>query len=80
MMRLIVVFCVVLALVGCNSSTQSAGEGYQGRSETKKLEGASAVGYDGTAIRKNVDNTLNKTDDHGQELDKALKGTRDGQQ
>lgn len=68
----------LLVTAGCNSSQPPLAEKYQGREESKKLEGAAAVGYDGTAIRKNVDNTLNKTDDRGQEMDKALKNG-DGQ-
>jgi hypothetical protein len=70
----IIMLCTIALLAGCSSSSQpQSGEKSQGREETKKLEGASAVGYDGKAIRKNVDNTLNRTDDHNQELDKALK-------
>ena len=70
----IIMLCTIAFLAGCSSSSQTqSGEKYQGREETKKLEGASAVGYDGKAIRKNVDNTLNKNDDHNQDLDKAIK-------
>jgi hypothetical protein len=69
----------LLCIVGCNSSQSPETEKYQGRKETKKLEGASAVGYDGTAIRKSVDKTLNKTDDRGQEMDKSLKAGGEGQ-
>lgn len=69
--------CVFLA--GCNSGQTPAPEKYQGREETKKLEGASAVGYDGTAIRKSVDNTLNKNDDHNQNLDNAVKSGGEAQ-
>jgi hypothetical protein len=78
----ILLFCTIAALLaGCSSASQPQnGESYQGRQETKKLEGASAAGYDGTAVRKNVDNTLNRNDDHNQELDKAMKSTTEGQQ
>ena len=70
----IIMLCTIAFLAGCSSSNQpQSGEKYQGRGETKKLEGASAVGYDGKAIRKNVDNTLNKNDGHNQDLDKAIK-------
>jgi hypothetical protein len=73
------VCCAIAALLaGCNSSSQQPNaEKYQGREETRKVEGASAVGYDGTAVRKSVDNTLNKNDDHNQELDKALKSSKE---
>jgi hypothetical protein len=66
-------------MAGCNSSKPPVVEKYQGREETKKLEGASAGGYDGTAIRRNVDTTLNKTDERGLEMDKNLKSSSDGQ-
>jgi hypothetical protein len=79
--RIIMLCTIVVFLAGCNSSNQpQSGEKYQGREETKKLEGASAVGYDGKAIRKNVDNTLNKNEERNQELDKELKSGSEGQQ
>jgi PBP1b-binding outer membrane lipoprotein LpoB len=76
MKSLIILFCVAVLLAGCSSSSQpqpQSGETDKGREETKKLEGASAVGYDGKAIRKSVDNSLNKNDDHNRDLDKANK-------
>ena len=70
----ITILCTIALLVGCSSSSQpQSGEKYHGRAETKKLEGASTAGYDGTAVRKSVDNTLNKKDEHNQDLNKALK-------
>lgn len=63
---------VAVLLCGC-SKTEEPGAKYEGRSETKKLQGADAAGYDGTAIRKSVDNTLNKTDQHNETVDKSLK-------
>jgi hypothetical protein len=75
----ILIFFIAL-LAGCNSSQSPTREKYQGREETKKLEGASAVGYDGTAIRKNVDSTLNKNDERNQNLDNAAKAGNDAQQ
>ena len=73
MKRAVLLMCSILVMTSCSSSQPPQAEKYQGRAETRKLEGASAVGYDGTAIRKNVDNSLNKSDDHGQALDKAVK-------
>jgi hypothetical protein len=43
-----------------------------GRAETRGLEAASAVGYDGAAIRQQVDNALNKTDAKNAEMKKAM--------
>jgi PBP1b-binding outer membrane lipoprotein LpoB len=78
----IVMLCTIVALfAGCSSSSQPQSvEKDQGRAETKKLEAASAVGYDGKAIRKSVDNTLNKNDDHNREIEKELKPGSDGEQ
>ncbi len=77
----LLMICTTIALLaGCSPSQPSAPEKYQGREGTKKLEGASAVGYDGTAIRKSVDNTLNKSDEHNQNLDNAVKTGNDAQQ
>jgi hypothetical protein len=79
--RIIMLCTIVALLAGCNSSSQQqSGEKYQGRAETKKLEGASAVGYDGKEMRKHMDDTLNKNDDRNQELDKVLKSGDEGQQ
>ena len=58
---------------GC-SQTEEQRTRDEGRSETRKLQGADAAGYDGTAIRKSVDNTLNKTDQHNDTADKSVKG------
>lgn len=66
----IVLMILSLTIAACSSSQQPPIAKDQGRPETKKLEAATAVGYDGAAIRKNVDNTLNKNDDHLKETDK----------
>ena len=72
--RIMMICTIAVLLAGCSSSSQpQSREKSQGREETKTLEGASAVGYDGKAIRRSVDNALNKTDDRNQELDKELK-------
>jgi hypothetical protein len=75
-------FCTIITLfAGCSASNQQQStEKYEGRRETKPIEGASAVGYDGTAMRKNVDNALDKNDNHNQELEKARKSSDEGQQ
>jgi hypothetical protein len=61
----------IISLASCSSSQQQpVVEKDTGRRETKKLEATTAVGYDGVAIRKSVDNALNKNDDHNKDLDK----------
>jgi len=67
---------VAAVLFGCSKAEEPRPK-YEGRSESKGLQGADAVGLDGTAIRKNVDNTLNKTDQHNESTDKALNGEED---
>jgi hypothetical protein len=65
---------MIAALIfGC-SKVEEPRSKYEGRSESKNLQAADAVGYDVAAIRKNVDNTLNKTDQHNESVDKALNG------
>jgi hypothetical protein len=71
--RLLLMVMIAMLEFGCSKAEVQPGK-YEGRNETKKLQGADAVGYDGTAVRKSVDNTLNKTDQHNESGDKALKG------
>ena len=73
--NLIVLICAIaLLLAGCSPASPPQNEAKPlGRQETKGLEGASAVGYDGKAIRKSVDTTLDKNDVRIQELEKELK-------
>ncbi len=81
MKREMLILCLTAACVaGCSSSgQQQSAEKYQGRDETRKLEAASAAGYDGTAVRKSVDTMLNRNDDHNGGLDNALKAGSDGE-
>ncbi len=61
----------VLFLSACTSSPQQpVAQKDQGRPETKKLEAATAAGYDGAAVRKTVDKTLNSNDDRTKDMDK----------
>jgi len=71
--RLFFLVMIAVLLFGCSKAEELRPK-YEGRSETKNLQGADAAGYDGTAIRKSVDNTLNKTDQHNESADKALMG------
>lgn len=69
---------VPLILAACDpvpppKSTATEGE----RSQTKGLEAASMVGYDGKAIRKTVDNTLDQGEQHTEQLNQALKDSTD---
>jgi hypothetical protein len=50
-----------------SGSTQSSA----GRPDTRSIEAASAVGYDGAAMRRSVDKALNKNDARNAEQQKA---------
>ncbi|MBH1969744.1 hypothetical protein FK216_00870 [Moraxellaceae bacterium AER2_44_116] len=43
-----------------------------GRPETRSLEAADAIGYNGKEIRKKVDGALNANDAHNAELEKEM--------
>ncbi len=43
-----------------------------GRPETRSIEAADGLGYNGKAIRKQVDAALNSQDQTGQRIDKAV--------
>ncbi len=50
-----------------NTQTQDAG-----RPETKSIQVADAVGYDGTAIRGKVDAALDQNDQHAADIDAQI--------
>jgi hypothetical protein len=43
-----------------------------GRAETRSLEAADAIGYNGKAIRKKVDGALDANDAHNAQLEKEM--------
>lgn len=70
-------YVALILIAGCNSSQQQpVVQKDQGRPETKKLEAATAVGYDGAAVRKSVDSVLNKNDVRTNETDKQAAETK----
>lgn len=82
MKKRFIIVCMGVALMAGCSSAKAPQEGGpdQGRQETRKLEGASAVGYDGAAVRKTVDSTLNSNDAHNREVNDSLKDADHDQQ
>jgi ABC-type Zn uptake system ZnuABC Zn-binding protein ZnuA len=72
--------CRLLALVftmffilscGSGSPAPKAKDLPQGRAETKVVEGATAVGYNGSQMRKKIDKTLDQNDERNKEIEKA---------
>jgi outer membrane murein-binding lipoprotein Lpp len=66
------VLVLVLLLSACSQESPPPHKVDTGRPETRTLEAASAVGYDGKAIRKKVDGALDANDTHNAELEKQM--------
>ena len=78
-MKTIIAFllCLTCFMVSCGdkpkaTTSDSVPAQDNARAETRGLEGASAVGYDGAAIRHQVDNALNKNDAQNAESKKEM--------
>ncbi len=71
----LLVIVAAVFTVGCGVSEPGSKQAniYQGRKETVNVRALDAVGYNGTAVRKNVDKVLDMNDQRNQELEKALK-------
>ena len=67
---------VSLALAGCDRNQQSTtNQSPSGRSQTKALRAASAVGYDGQQLQRQVDKVLEQKQKRDGDLEKALDDT-----
>ena len=71
--RLLTFFFTILFVLSCSSGSPApkAKDAPQGRSETKVVEGASAVGYNGSQMRKKIDKTLDQNDARNKEIEKG---------
>ena len=68
-----VAILVLLALAGCDRNQQSTtNQSPDGRSQTKVLRVASAVGYDGKQLQKQVDKVLEEKEKRDRDLEKEL--------
>ena len=71
------ILLIALALSACSDPEPPkagpvAADKYQGRAETKSIQAADAIGYDGTAIQKKLDGALDANDRRMEELDKQI--------
>jgi Holliday junction resolvasome RuvABC DNA-binding subunit len=74
---IVVVSFILLLAPGCGAdkSKQVAPDEQKpsaGRSDTKAIEAATAVGYDGSAMRRSVDKALNQADARAADQKKAI--------
>jgi hypothetical protein len=73
----IAISCILLFAFGCGSDKSKPSDSGEtkpsaGRPDTKAIEAASGVGYDGTAMRRSVDKALNQAEARKAEQQKAL--------
>lgn len=61
-----------MLLVACAPREPEGKASDQGRPETKAIEAADPLGYEGKAIRKKVDQALDANDQRKDQLDRAI--------
>ena len=78
-----IIFSTIVLSSGCQKKTAATNPKSQSEAElrdnTKPLEAAGLVGYDGTKLRKSVDHIREDNDKHNQEVEKMVE-TRPHQQ
>ena len=71
-----IIFSTILLSSGCQKKTAATNPNSQSETElrdnTKPLEAADLVGYDGTKLRKSVDHIREANDKHNQEVEKMV--------
>jgi len=71
-------FAAILLSSACQKKTGAASPDPQRNNElhenTKPLQAADLVGYDGTKLRKSVDKIIQDNDKHNKELENATEG------
>ena len=72
----IAISIVFVLSCGSNNPAPKAKDTPQGRSETKVVEGASAVGYNGSQMRKKIDKTLDQNDERNREIEKGAAASK----
>ena len=71
----VISFATILLSSGCQKKTVATNPDSQRNNElhenTKPLQAADLVGYNGTKLRKSVDKIIQNNDKHNKELEKA---------
>ena len=71
-----IIFSTILLLSGCQKKTPATNPNSQSKTQlhenTKPLQAADLVGYDGTKLRKSVDHIKEANDKHNQEIEKTV--------
>jgi hypothetical protein len=71
-----IVFSTILLSSGCQKKTAATNPDSQSKTElhenTKPLQAADLVGYDGTKLRKSVHHIRETNDKHNQEIEKTI--------
>jgi hypothetical protein len=76
-LRFIAIICsTILLATGCHKRTAAINPDSQSKTElhenTKPLQAADLVGYDGTRLRKSVQHIREANDKHNQEMEKMV--------
>ena len=73
---LAIISAAILVSSGCQKETVVTNPDSQGNNEssekTKPLQAADLVGYDGTKLRKSVDNITKDNDKHNKEIENVI--------
>jgi hypothetical protein len=76
-----IVFSTILLSSGCQKKTAATNPDSQSKTElhenTKPLQAADLVGYDGTKLRKSVDHIKEANDKRNQEIEKMAESGQD---
>jgi hypothetical protein len=71
-----IIFSIILLSSGCQKKTAATNPNSQTKTElhedTKPLQAADLVGYDGTKLRKSVHRVQEANDKHNQEIEKMV--------
>lgn len=79
------IMLIALTLTACSrpepaKPAEPEAGSYQGREDTRSLQNADNIGYDGTGIQKKLDGALDKNDQRAADLDAQIDAQTGGEQ